>query len=59
MHLTLERLLAPGSREVWLGRGWGHLPGEEGRRCRMWNSRRVDWEEDEDWTMKAKALKKK
>ena len=44
MHLTLERLEAPGSLEArWGGDGGIHdETGGVGRRCRMWNSGRVD-----------------
>jgi hypothetical protein len=45
MHVTLKRLEAAGRLEVRWGRGWGHPLGDGvGRRCGMWNSRRVDGE---------------
>jgi hypothetical protein len=47
MYLTLKRLEAPGSLEVWLGEVWGAETSSwrEGmqRRYEIWNSRRVDW----------------
>jgi hypothetical protein len=30
MHLTLKRLEAPGSLEIWLGGRWGHPCGVRG-----------------------------
>jgi hypothetical protein len=65
MHLTLKRLEAPGSLEVRWGGGWGHPRGDRGgvgRRCGMWNSRKVDGEGAENgiWSVKNKFnLKKK
>jgi hypothetical protein len=45
MHLTLKRLEAIGSLEVWLGGvgGWGHSRGDMslGRWYEMWNSPKV------------------
>jgi hypothetical protein len=54
MHLTFERLGAPGSGEVWWnGVGGGDVLLETGgRRYGIWNSQRVDQEEDEVWTVK-------
>jgi len=55
MDLTLKRLEAPGSLEVWLGRGgWGHPLGDRGWGYGMWNSQRVDWEGDKIWSVKKK-----
>jgi hypothetical protein len=48
MHLTLKRLEAPGSLEVWWdggGGGWGKYG--------MWNSERAYWEEDIIWSFKS------
>jgi hypothetical protein len=44
MHLTLKRLEAPESLEVWFGGWWEHPHGDRGmgRRYRIWNSWRVD-----------------
>jgi hypothetical protein len=60
MHLTLHRLEASGSVEVcWSGVGrvrtslW-RWDGGRGRRYEMWNSQRVDQEEDKIWTVKKK-----
>jgi hypothetical protein len=47
MHLTLKRLEAPGSLEVWWGGGW-----RVGRRYRMRNSQREDWEGNKIWRVK-------
>jgi hypothetical protein len=47
MYLTLKRLEAPGSLEVWWWWWWGGHPGgdrEVGRRYGMWSS----WREDQD-----------
>jgi hypothetical protein len=56
MHLTLKRLEAPGSEEVWCGRGWGGgdilVEMGHGWRYGMWNSQRVDWEGDKIWVVK-------
>lgn len=51
---------APNHRELWGPREWVGLVGGSilletggggwGRRCRMCNSQRVDWEEDKVWT---------
>ena len=54
--MTLKRLEAPGSGEVW----WGSDGGEEHpyrdwgqeRRYEMWISQRVDQEWDKVWTVK-------
>jgi hypothetical protein len=53
MYLSLKRLEAPGSGEVWWGgsRGWGHPLGDGGG-YGMWNSQRADQEGDKDWTVK-------
>ena len=50
MYLTLQRLGAPGSREIWWDKDgertsswrWGWGLGGRGRMCGMWNSWRVD-----------------
>jgi hypothetical protein len=56
MHLTLERLEAPGIGEVcWDGygvRGIQTSSWRQGRRNGMRKCQRVDWEEDNDWTVK-------
>jgi hypothetical protein len=46
MHLTLKRLEAPESGEVW----WGGV-GRQGRRYGMRNSWRADQEGNNDWTV--------
>jgi hypothetical protein len=54
MHLTLKRLEAPGSLEVWWG-GWWRNPYRDrgtGRRYGMWKSWRVDPEESKIWSVK-------
>jgi hypothetical protein len=55
MHLTLKRLEAPGSLEVWWGEG-GDILVEMGvgvwRKYRMWNSWRMDWEGNKIWSLK-------
>jgi hypothetical protein len=37
-----------------VGWRWGHSLGDRGggRRCGMWNSWRLDWEEDKVWMIK-------
>jgi hypothetical protein len=55
MHLTLKRLEAPGSGEVWWGRveeGRDILLERRRRRYGMGSSREVDWEGDSSWTVK-------
>jgi hypothetical protein len=54
MHLTLKRLEAPGSLEVRWGGRWGHPRGDRwvGRRCGLWNSRRVSGGENKIWSVK-------
>jgi hypothetical protein len=43
MNLTLKRLEVPRSLEVrWNGGGDIHVETEVGRKCEMWNSRRVN-----------------
>ena len=44
MHLTIKRLEAPVSLEVWWDGGWGHPHEDRGqeKRYEMWNSQRVD-----------------
>jgi hypothetical protein len=48
IHLTLKKLEAPGSLDVWLGKGWweGHPSGDTGmgKRFVIWNTQRVDLE---------------
>jgi hypothetical protein len=57
MHLTLKRLEAPGSLEVRWGEGWRH-PHEDGRRCEMESSQKVDGgEENGIWSVKNKLKK--
>jgi hypothetical protein len=53
MHLTLNRLEAPGSLEVRWSGAWGHPCGDRGvgRRYGMWNSQRVDGK-DKIWSVK-------
>jgi hypothetical protein len=52
MHLTLKRLEAPWSLEVWKVGEWGPPPGDRGLRKRygMWNSWRVDQEGNKIWS---------
>jgi hypothetical protein len=61
MHLTLEKLAAPGNEEVWWGWGWGvggvgvgggDILLEMGRRNGIRICQRVDWEGDNDWAIK-------
>lgn len=61
MHLTLERLEAPGSGKAWQWGGgggdglcvWGGHPlGDWWTRNGMRSCRRVDWEWNNDWTVK-------
>jgi len=52
MHLTLKKLKALESLVVWVG--WEHLHGDRGgagRRCRLWNSQRVDQEGNGNWSI--------
>jgi hypothetical protein len=47
MHLTLKRLVTPGSLEVREGQGWGHPHedwgwGKVGRRYGIWNNQREE-----------------
>jgi hypothetical protein len=57
MHLTLKRLEAPGSGEVWWG-GMGTLTWRQVvGRCGMWNSWRVDQEGDKVCIVKKKKIK--
>jgi hypothetical protein len=66
MHLTLKRLEAPESVEVWKGGNWGvgtsswrqGWGSRGGRMYGMWKSHRVDREGDKFWTVK-KPLKNK
>jgi hypothetical protein len=46
MHLTLEKLEAPGSLEIRWSGGWVHPHGDRGvrRMYGMWNSQRVGGE---------------
>lgn len=54
MHLTLERLEAPGSGEV--GGGWDILLEMGG----VWDvEQRVDWEGDKEWTVKKRLMNSK
>jgi hypothetical protein len=48
MNLTLKRQEASGSLKIWCGRRWGHPHGDRGagRRYEIWNSQRVDQEEN-------------
>jgi hypothetical protein len=53
MHITLKRLEAPWSGEVWwLGVGVGTLSWRWWQRNGMRNSWMADWEGDNDWTEK-------
>ena len=62
MHLTLKRLEAPGSGEVWWDGVWVEVGGgggggdilldTEGKRNGMKNCGRTDWEGGKDWTVK-------
>jgi hypothetical protein len=56
MHLTLKRLEAPSSIEVWWvgSRGQGDILLEMGlgKRYGMWNSQRVDQERNKIWSVK-------
>ena len=54
MHLTLKRLKALGSVEVWWGVGYGYSHGSKGggEWYRMWNHQRVDQEGDNTWSEK-------
>jgi hypothetical protein len=58
MHLTLKRMEAPGSLEVWWGGAWGrgHPSGDRGteRRYGMWNRQRVDRDVNKIWNVKGK-----
>jgi hypothetical protein len=51
MHLTLKRLEASESLEVWWGRGrgWEHPRGVRGAEQRY---RRVDWKGNKIWSLK-------
>jgi hypothetical protein len=51
MHLTLKRLEAPGSREVWWGGGILLEIGGGGN-YRMRNSQGAEQDGDKDWTVK-------
>ena len=53
MHLTLERLEAPGSGEGWrCVQGVGTSSWREGRRNGISNCWMAEWEGDNDWTVK-------
>ena len=54
MHLTLERLEAPGSGNVWWSGGGvvGTCFLRWARRYGMRNSQKEDWEGDNDWSFK-------
>jgi len=57
MHLTLKKLEAPGSREVWchgvgMGTLWWRCRWVGGRSYGVWNSQRVNPEKDKVWTVK-------
>jgi hypothetical protein len=55
MHLTLERLEAPGSLEVSLVGQWvvetSLWRQGSARRFGMWNSQNVDWERNKIWSV--------
>jgi hypothetical protein len=59
MHLTLKKLEATGSIEVWWGEGWRwrHPCRDEERRHGLWNSQRVDRDGDKIWTENNKKTK--
>jgi hypothetical protein len=48
IHLSLKRMEAPWSGEVWWGRDGGWAGGRNG----MWNSQRVDQEGNKIWSVK-------
>jgi hypothetical protein len=55
MHLTLERLGAPGNGEVWWGRGGDIvLETRDGGRYGIRNCQRVDREGNKHWIVKKK-----
>jgi hypothetical protein len=58
MHLTLKKLEIPGSGKVWWGRrkGLGRPYGDGVGKYGMWNSQRVDQEEDKIWNVKKQKI---
>jgi hypothetical protein len=61
MHLTLKGLVAPGSLNVrWRG-GWEHPCGDSvaGRRYGMWNTQRVNEDENKILNVKNEYINKR